>query len=962
MTSSAPRVLRWVAFAVAVAVAGGSRAEEYKDAADEAEVQFVLGNDAYVKRDFKQALAHYFASNRLAPNRNVVFNVARAYEQLGQFAEAFRYYQTFRALAQTSDEKQAVTSALGRVTASVALLDVRSTPPGATLYIDRKELGGYGTTPRLLAVAPGKHTFILELAGHEVFRRDDVKLEVGRTVTLEAPLTRILGRLELTGEPRGAEVRLAGPEPVTASLPASLDVTPGTYRVTVTRPGFLVKEQTVEVLPETTVSVDVALERQTGVLVVQADERDALIMIDGKAAGFTPAVLDGIAAGPHDITVSLEGFKPWTAHVIVSPDDRTLIEAALTTSDEVAAASRSTQSAQDAPASVSLVPDREIAAFGATTVLDAMKGERGIYLTDDGSYPSIGFRGFAPFDQYGNRILVQIDGHTVNDDWIGSSFLGLDLMSDLDAVERLELVRGPGSVLYGTGAFFGLVNLVTPDHAPRHPVSAGVTASTDGSYRGRAKGGVSFSDDSGLWLTGGGTYVQPGTYVSPKFGTAEDIGDIASGSTLGRLWWKDLTLAWYYNQREKSIENASYDTVFGDLRHRLIDRRAFAEVRYEPQVTDDAQVLTRLYYDHSSYEGRLPSEDATAGLLVETFDGNWVGAEARVRYRPIEGFSVTPGLDYQFHLQNVAKGKDEFGNTYLDEDHPFHTLSVYTLADWAPVEWFATNAGVRFDGWWLQDLKRTGEAAKDRFLYSVNPRLALLFHPTADGTIKLMGGRAFRTPSIYELTYADGGKQIPSPDLEPEIIWTGEAELSYRFPLDLVATVSVFLNHIEDLIAQTNVDATADQVHYVNRPDATWTLGVELEVARELAHGWMLTAQYSFQRTRSGGLVDGARLANSPEHVAALKVVAPLARPALLIGTRLVIESSRLDREGHGTGASAVWDMMLSGAVAAAHLEYTIGVRNLTGWKTEYPVGDETPDVRFQGSGRTFFADLSYYW
>src|SRR5687767_9857485 len=62
------------------------------DLADEADLQFTLGAEAYQKGDFRGALEHFLASNRLVPNRNVLYNIARTYEQVKQFPEACRYY------------------------------------------------------------------------------------------------------------------------------------------------------------------------------------------------------------------------------------------------------------------------------------------------------------------------------------------------------------------------------------------------------------------------------------------------------------------------------------------------------------------------------------------------------------------------------------------------------------------------------------------------------------------------------------------------------------------------------------------------------------------------------------------------------------------------------------------------------------------------------------------------------
>src|SRR5690606_8602522 len=164
---------------------------------------------------------------------------------------------------------------------------------------------------------------------------------------------------------------------------------------------------------------------------------------------------------------------------------------------EVTAASRQSESVFDAPASVTLVPQEELRAFGFQTVWDALGGLRGIYQTNDHSYASLGFRGFSQPQDYGNRILMLTDGHVMNDDLLGSSYVGYDARSDLIDVERIEVVRGPGSALYGTNAFFGVINVVTRDRDTLLRPHAAVA--TDGFRMGRLRlgGGTRFSRDVG---------------------------------------------------------------------------------------------------------------------------------------------------------------------------------------------------------------------------------------------------------------------------------------------------------------------------------------------------------------------------------------------------------------------------------------------------------------------------------
>ena len=148
-----------LACAGALLIAGVARAD---NTADEADIAFTLGNQALVKRDYEKALSWYFLSNRLVPNRNVLFNIARCFEALNRFDEAFRYYFELTGAGLAADDAREVKHALARLTPKVALLTVISEPPGADVYVDREDLGSRGRTPLTLAVSPGAHTVLLK--------------------------------------------------------------------------------------------------------------------------------------------------------------------------------------------------------------------------------------------------------------------------------------------------------------------------------------------------------------------------------------------------------------------------------------------------------------------------------------------------------------------------------------------------------------------------------------------------------------------------------------------------------------------------------------------------------------------------------------------------------------------------------------------------------------------------------
>lgn len=958
-------------FVLFVAMPGTSWAQVTTGVADEAEVLFRLGNEAYRGGQFREALAYYFASNRLSPNRNVLFNAARCYEQQGQFVEAFRYYHAYLSPELGDDDRSAAESALARVRPYVALVQVDAVPTRARLFIDRKDLGSYGETPLTLALAPGSYTVILESDGYHDFVAENVQLKTGQTATVAATLSPVLGTLKLQSVPPAATVHLGGPDgPIVGVTPLILELRPGDHDLWLRADGYVAKTITVAMEPQKTAETTATLLRETGSLVVQADERDALILLDGKPAGFTPAVIDGIPTGRHTLTIELEGFRSVTQQVDVVPNEKALVETNLVIVEDVAAASRQVESVSDAPASVTLIGKREIQSFGYRHSADALAGVRGMYLSDDLTYVAPGIRGFSPFGQYGNRMLVQIDGHTLNDNWVGSSYIEYDQLVDIDTLDRIEVVRGPGSALYGTGAFFGVLNLVTPAEPSPYYVRGLVSAATDKAFRATVDGGAPLGDDAWIWLMAGGLTGQGSDLYFPSFvgtdgssdGIARNVGGFDAGSVLARLGWKDWTIQGYFHRRDKQIPTAAFGTIFGDTDTASNDQRAFVEVRFEPELAESVRFLGRAYFDHYRYEGVFPYDDPELGTALEDFTGNWAGADVRLVWRPFDGGRFTIGGEYQFHFTNEAVGKYEVNDeVYLDESHPFHQFAAYLVADYSPIPWLGMSLGARFDAWQISDLPQSDGTSDDRFLYSINPRAAMLFHPTGNDTLKLMGGRAFRAPSVYELTYWDGGiTQVPSPDLEPEVIYTGELEYSHRFDGGVTLIGAVFFNVIVDLIEQIGSGEEDDPLAYQNADDNVLTGGAEVELRREFRRGWMLSLQYSFQRTRAKNWLDGQSLPNSPEHLAAVKAVVPLSGPQARLASRLAVESGRRDREGNTTDVPILWDLSLTGDIAAFRLSYAVGVRNLLDWRVEHPVGEDIAESVLKQRGRTLFADLRW--
>lgn len=128
---------------------------------------------------------------------------------------------------------------------------------------------------------------------------------------------------------------------------------------------------------------------------------------------------------------------------------------------QVFGASERLQPVTEAPASVSFITAEEIARYGYRTLADILRGVRGMYVTDDRNFSLIGTRGFGKPGNYNSRILLLVNGHRVNDNVFGQAEIGAEFGFDPATFERVEVIRGPASSLYGDSAFFAVVNVIT---------------------------------------------------------------------------------------------------------------------------------------------------------------------------------------------------------------------------------------------------------------------------------------------------------------------------------------------------------------------------------------------------------------------------------------------------------------------------------------------------------------------
>jgi iron complex outermembrane receptor protein len=506
-------------------------------------------------------------------------------------------------------------------------------------------------------------------------------------------------------------------------------------------------------------------------------------------------------------------------------------------------ASRYAQDVGEAPASVTIVTSDEIEQHGLRTLADILAFGAGVFTHYDRNYTYATFRGMTRQSDFNTRILLLIDGHRINDAATDASGIGTDGLIDVAMIEHVEIISGPGSVLFGTNAVFGVVNVVTR----RGRLLRGLGLRAEGGSYGVSRGVLSW----GQRKTGGPEYL---VSVSAERREGRDLyfpefdstaaGGVARGldgeygyRALVKASRGDFSFLGASLMRRREVPTASYATVFNDPRLRTDDRTATAVLTYEHSFTDLSRVFVSSAFDTYVYHGIWPYED------VVTRDYNdsrtWTLEGAYIRFLGSGNKLAIGGESRWLTVGRIGVYDEGAPSPYVDLDQ-----SMVIGAAFAQLEWRLGNRSILYAG-----------ARHDRyetFGGTTNPRVALVVRPRDGLTLKALYGRAFRAPNLYELHYEDGDlTQKAPPSLLPETVESTELSLDQQIGSRVHASVSAYRIRTQDLI-NLETDPADDLLVFANdgQPRSS---GVEFKLTATVGpvRG---RASYAFQRARDDAL------------------------------------------------------------------------------------------------------------
>lgn len=535
--------------------------------------------------------------------------------------------------------------------------------------------------------------------------------------------------------------------------------------------------------------------------------------------------------------------------------------------DIVVTGTRTPHALKDVPVETVLINREDIEKTNAQNAMDILKNIPGIDASvhDDvfGTYTwRAKLRGLNFNDGYG---LILIDGQRAmgcgQSGGMGEYGSGLNQIP-VDMIERIEIVKGPSSALYGSDAMAGVINIITKKTPKKATGSAGASY---GWYKVKEKGETKSSDD-GHSRNISKTYVSYGDKISDGLGyllhyshdSAEDTGSVPIKSDRHSFMGKmdaelgesiDLYLKCELSDYEK-MDNRQEDSY-----------RIAAGIDFRP--TDD---------DFISFKGYTYTWDFTHGDIGNEHGykyGNVGYDQAEIQYTrylsdwntlTLGGEVQTQGIDYVIH--NYDKDEEdnikETGMVTVNES--VDISSLYVQDEITLFEDFTIVAGLRYDD-------------HSTFGSEVNPKLSLMYKLFEDTTFRASGGRAFKSPTIrqlyYDIPYRHGSYYCKSnPDLKSETAVGYSASIEqWLFNQQIMFNLGYFRTDVKDMVVREDTGIIYDSLElkeYKNVEEAC-TQGIEFMCRTYFDEDFSASLSYTY--TDSENKETGKELTYTPKHV-----------------------------------------------------------------------------------------------
>ncbi len=538
-----------------------------------------------------------------------------------------------------------------------------------------------------------------------------------------------------------------------------------------------------------------------------------------------------------------------------------------------------------APSVATVITAEQISIMGANSIYDVLETVTGIHISPsnlDRMKPNFSIRGIHTAEN--PQTLLLVNGKSTTYEYNGSRWQKFDI--GLNLIERIEVIRGPGSAIYGADAFSGVINIITKGVNSISGTDFGVKI---GSFNTKSSWLNYVNSNETLKYSFNAQWIKTEGDLDRVIQTDAmhymGLGELsnAPGALDTRLESIDLhtqlsykgfyASAWYLKSRGGTGAGAAQALSSSDIETtEAITLASGYKWNISPAVEMDFSLHYQTYDDDTYFVifppgMALPRQFNDQGIptaFTVFTDGvigqpiaheKYYGTNLVSHFSAFEHHKIRMEAGYRYSESkpeefknfgpSILDGSEEFkdgtltnvrGTPYiymLDQDRELYFLTLQD--EWRLAADWEMTAGLRYDHY-------------SDFGGTINPRLALVWQTQHNLTTKLLYGHAFRAPSFQELYAINNPVVLGNENLEPEKIQTTELAFDYRLNFDLKFMVNLYYYQSEDLITfVANSDGTSVAQNAGNQDG----YGAEFETHWQALESLHLKASYAWQHSEN---------------------------------------------------------------------------------------------------------------
>lgn len=477
---------------------------------------------------------------------------------------------------------------------------------------------------------------------------------------------------------------------------------------------------------------------------------------------------------------------------------------------EVTTASKTSEGVLDAAAVITVISEQEIKTYGAINLQDVLDRVVGTNtygsLAVPGSIYSIR-GGTTVIDNL--HVLVLIDGRPTRESFRNGQYTTFYQSFPVENIKRVEVIRGPGSVLYGSGAYLGVVNIITKKGAEQQN-SVRARYGTGNSLQFSGAFGKKFENDVEIAL--GLNYVDDGGWDYAAIDEKNVPGNFEfrrkAMAANFNLNYKGFRFTAFAGQNEQNaISNKPiwlYDPRLGADSLGIWEvqtPRIFVNAGYDFKLSDKVDLTVDATYNHFTYN---TSYKDVGYEKLQHGKSNGLLLEVTSFIRPTEKINIVLGAstntqmaEFVFYNYNEDGTKRNILTNTTLPDPPFQAipkftttwLAAYTNIEYSPTSFLKLVGGVQMNK--VPDIKA-----------DFSPRIASIIKFTDQFAVKLMVSNAFRAPIGLQTSLVNESTLFGNPNLTPEKNTTYEGQLMYKTSRSETSLTFVNVN-AKDIIIRT---------------------------------------------------------------------------------------------------------------------------------------------------------------